>query len=75
LDLLARFLSELRAVTRTHTFVPNGRARRRSGLLPVRRSYGDMGTVFFVGVRLRSQTPYKTASPQNCFGRPLAINM
>ncbi|KAJ7700997.1 hypothetical protein B0H14DRAFT_3904196 [Mycena olivaceomarginata] len=70
LDLLVCFLPEHRAVikiastprgsnfdplsTRTHTFLPNGRARRRSGLLPVRPLYGDMGGVFFVGVRLRT---------------------
>jgi hypothetical protein len=55
LDLLACFLPEHRAITRTHTFVPNGRVCRRSGLLPIRRSYGDMGAGFFEGVRLHVQ--------------------
>jgi hypothetical protein len=42
--------------TRTHTLHPNRRARLRSGFSPVTTSYGDFGVVFFVGVRLRSQT-------------------
>ncbi|KAF7358875.1 hypothetical protein MSAN_01227700 [Mycena sanguinolenta] len=44
----------------------------QSGFSPVMTSYGDFGAVFFIGVRLRSQTAYMTARPQNDFGSPLA---
>ncbi|KAJ7353488.1 hypothetical protein DFH08DRAFT_987948 [Mycena albidolilacea] len=73
LDLLARFLPEHCAVTRTHTFVPNGHARCRSGLLPVRRSYGDMGTVFFVGVQLRSHQSTERALGGSILLRSLMV--